>query len=216
MLKVIALTGVKTSGKTTAFNIIKDHIPEVIEIQLAKKLKDECAKVLNIERVLFDDPARKEVNLENPVYLDATNIAAIIRGYGIEPDFDKHVRPHIGTVLETPRRIAQYVGTEVLRTVSEDIHCIGATLDLPKEGIFVLTDMRFPNEFDFFANKFGGQFHPYFIQSNRAEFAGAQDMHPSEKLVLVTAKKCHKIENNASIADLSRAVAVELAAILDV
>lgn len=215
MKTILAFTGVKFSGKTTAFNTIKDLVPGVIEIQLAKKLKDECARHLKIDRELFDDPNRKEVPLETPVYLDVDNISAIIRSYGIEPDYDTHVRPHVGMVLETPRRAAQYVGTEVLRTVSEDIHCIGATLGLPEDGIFVLTDMRFPNEYQYFADRYGANFHPFFVQNNRAEYNGAADMHPSERQVLVTATKCEKIENNNSMTDFQQRVTARVNQILN-
>lgn len=211
MKTIIGLTGLKTSGKTTAFNAIKDVYPEIVEIQLAKKLKDVCAEFLGVDRVLFDDPARKEVKLEEPVYLEGPYIEAMIKSYGFVPDYDKHVRPHVGTVLESPRRIAQYVGTEVLRNVDDQIHCKGAVMDLPEEGLFVLTDMRFPNEYDFFANHYECNFYPYYIQSYRAEAAGAGDMHPSERMVLETAKNCTAISNNASqlefeykVADLTR------------
>lgn len=214
MKTIIALTGVKFSGKTTAFNIVKEQIPDVIEIQLAKKLKDECARVFNIDRPLFDDPARKELSLEMPVYLDAKNVSDLIRAYGVEPDYDTHVRPHVGMVLESPRRVAQYIGTEVLRTVSEDIHCIGATMNLPENGTFVVTDMRFPNEFAFFKANYGGVFYPFHVQNNQAELAGAKDMHPSERLVLETAKNCKPIPNNASIPEFRELVLKELQGVL--
>lgn len=199
MRKILAFTGVKFSGKTTAFNIIKEEIPNVIEIQLAKKLKDECARVFKIERSLFDDPKLKESPLENPIYLDVDQVKDLIRSYGIEPDYDKHVRPHVGMVLESPRRVAQYVGTEVLRNVDSDIHCIGATLNLPEDATFVLTDMRFPNEYEYFAKNYGQSFHPFYVQNNQAEFNASQDMHPSERMVLETAKRCKAIPNNDSI-----------------
>lgn len=210
MKTIIALTGVKFSGKTTAFNIVKEMIPEVIEIQLAKKLKDECARVFKIDRPLFDDPMRKELSLETPVYLDSANITELIRSYGVEPNYDVHVRPHIGMVLESPRRVAQYIGTEVLRTVDEDIHCMGATMNLPENATFVVTDMRFPNEYKFFKNNYGGVFYPFHVQNNQAELAGAQDMHPSERLVLETAKNCKKIPNNASIPEFAELVKAEV------
>jgi hypothetical protein len=204
MKTIIALTGVKFSGKTTAFNFLKEIMPSqspLIEIQLAKKLKDECSRVFKIERNLFDDSKLKEVSLEMPIYLSATDLTDLIRSYGVEPDYDTHVRPHVGMVLESPRRVAQYIGTEVLRTVNEDIHCMGATMNLPENGTFVVTDMRFPNEFNFFNKNYGECFHPFYIQNNQAELAGAQDMHPSERMVLVTAKRCKMIPNNSSISD---------------
>lgn len=200
MRTIMALTGVKTSGKTTAFNFVKEAYPDVWEIQLARKLKDECSRVFGVERVLFDDPARKEVELETPVYLNRKNVEAVIESYGKVPDYDKHVRPHVGKVLESPRRLAQYIGTEVLRNVDTDIHCIGATMDLPTEGLFVVTDMRFVSEFDFFKNNFAAEFFPFYVQNNRAEET-ATDPHPSEREVRDVAKRCKAIHNNGSMAE---------------
>lgn len=214
MKKILAFTGVKFSGKTTAFNIIKEEVPNVIEIQLAKKLKDECAKAFKIDRPLFDDPKLKEVALETPIYLDVANISELIRAYGVEPDFDQHVRPHIGMVLESPRRVAQYIGTEVLRTVNSDIHCLGAVMNLPEDGVFVVTDMRFPNEYEFFKKNYSESFHPFYVQNNKAEFNGSQDMHPSERQVLETAKNCKKVPNNDSIADFKVRVLEEIRKVL--
>lgn len=210
MRKILAFTGVKFSGKTTAFNIIKEEIPNVIEIQLAKKLKDECARVFKIERSLFDDPKLKEVALETPIYMDVDQIRDLIESYGVKADYDKHIRQHVGMVLESPRRVAQYVGTEVLRTVDSDIHCIGATLNLPEDATFVVTDMRFPNEFEYFNKNYGESFHPFYVQNNQAEFNASHDMHPSERMVLETAKRCKPVPNNDSMQAFKELVLKEI------
>ena len=214
MRTIIGLTGVKTSGKSTAFNLLKEQIPGLIEIQLAKKLKDVCASVLGIERDSFDNPDKKEVLLDTPIYLDRRNVTEMIEAFGFKVEdgraYDALVRPHIGTVLESPRRVAQYVGTEVLRALDEGIHCIGATMGLPENGIFVVTDMRFTNEFDYFKKNYSENFYPFHIQSNRAEAAGAGEMHPSERQVLETAKKCKRIENNGTIQELKGKLLIEL------
>ena len=207
MRTVIAFTGLKTSGKTTAFESVQGLYPEVTEITLAKKLKDVSSEVFEVPRDHFDDQAYKEVEFETPIYVESDHVYALIRAYGIEPDFDLHVRPHIGQVLESPRRVAQYVGTEILRNVDTDIHCIGATMDLPEEGLFVVTDMRFPSELEYFRDKFDCEFHPFYIQSHRAEANAGGDMHPSERQVLVTAESCTKLENNKTIRDFQDLVA---------
>ena len=214
MKTIIALTGVKTSGKSTAFNFVKEAYPEVREIQLAKRLKDACSDVLGIERDAFDNPAKKEVALETPVYLDQAKVESLIRYFGFEPDYDKHVRAHVGTVLETPRRAAQYVGTEILRAVDPDVHCKGSVLGLPEDGLFVVTDMRFLNEYDFFAKNYKFEFFPFYIQSDRAEF-NATDMHPSERQVLEVAKLCKKLPNNGSMEDLKAMVLEEISSVME-
>ncbi|PWU06084.1 MAG: hypothetical protein C5B47_08115 [Verrucomicrobia bacterium] len=203
MRTIIALTGLKTSGKSTAFGFIKEAYPEVVEIQLARKLKDESSRVFGIPRDAFDNPSLKEVPLEMPVFLDRARIEAMIRAFGFEPDYDKHVRPHVGVLLETPRRVAQFIGTEVLRNVDQDIHCRGAIMGIPDRGLFVITDMRFLSEFEFFSGTSG--FYPFYIQSDRAEM-GAIDMHPSEREVLKVAERCTRISNNGSLNDLKQRV----------
>lgn len=210
MKTIVALTGVKTSGKTTAFNFIKEAYPDVIEIQIARKLKDECARVFGVDRALFDDPARKEVELDTPIYLNKKNLEEVIAAYGKVSDYDLHVRPHVGIVLESPRRLAQYIGTEVLRNVDVDIHCIGATMNLPDDGFFVVTDMRFLSEFDYFKNNFTAEFFPYYVQSNRAEET-ATDPHPSEREVREVAKKCKPVPNNGSMSEFRLRVLDEVA-----
>jgi len=205
MIKVIGFTGVKKSGKTTAFDAIKAIYPSVIEIQLAKKLKDVCSEVLKIPRKHLDDQRYKEKPFEEPIYLEKSMLKEIVEAYGHRFRFTNQARMHVGVLLETPRRAAQYIGTEVLRELSEDIHCEGAIMGLPKEGIFVVTDMRFPNEFHFFNNHYRF-FYPFYIQRTREELNGAKDMHPSEKLVFETAKSCIKITNNNSRGEFERKV----------
>lgn len=210
MRTVIAFTGLKTSGKTTAFDMVKQIYPDAIEITLAKKLKDESARVFNIPRNHFDDQEFKEVPFETPVYVEAHHVYNLIQSYGFakeEIDFDTLVRPHIGQVLDSPRRVAQYVGTEILRNVDTDIHCKGATMGLSEEGLFVVTDMRFPSELEYFRDKFDCDFNPFYIQSYRAEAAAGGDMHPSERQVLVTAKSCTLLENNKTIREFQDKVA---------
>lgn len=198
---IIGLTGVKTSGKTTSFSILKELNPEIQEITLAKNLKDASAVALGVDRSLFDDPKTKEVDLEMPVNLDSKNVNAIFKYLKLENvDFDKHVRPHIGKILHTPRQIAQYVGTEVLRNYDEDIHCNLATRDLPDNGVFVVTDMRFQGEFNYFNERFPTTFYPVYVSNRVAELK--IDDHPSEKQVLEVAKRCERVDNNGSLQDL--------------
>ncbi len=213
MRTFIGLTGVKGSGKTTSFEIIKKAFPAVIEVTLASRLKDTCSKVLGIPREALDDPAVKEKELENLINLDTGNVTELIESFGLKPNFDAHIRPHLGKVLHTPREAAQYVGTEVLRNVEEQVHCLGATLDLPETGIFVVTDMRFWNEYNFFAENDECEFFPFFVHNYGAEAQLGENPHASEKYVLEIGDKCQRIDNNGTIAELETKV---LAAFEDV
>jgi hypothetical protein len=202
----IGFTGVKQAGKSTAFQFIKERFPLVQEVALADKLKNECARVFNLERVNFDAPELKERELEQPVYLDETNIQELLKAFNLTYDYDKHVRPHMGTILHTPRQVAQYVGTEVLRAVDPDVHCKGPVADLPAHGVFVVTDMRFHNEYDYFAKNYESNFFPFFINNYAAEAKAAKDSHASERYIFEIAKKCERVDNNGSLEDLRRQI----------
>jgi hypothetical protein len=198
-MMVIAFTGVKGAGKTTASNFLKEAIPELREVILADALKNASAMVFKIARNSFDDPKTKEKEFIMPIYLDERAVSSIFRCFNIEPNYDLHVRPHIGTVLHSPRRVAQYVGTEILRNYDSDIHCKTADLNIGSDGTFVITDMRFPSEYDYFHGKYGQNFYPYYINNFMAE--SYVDNHPSEKGVLEVAKHCLKIDNNGTLED---------------
>lgn len=202
MRVAIGFTGVKQAGKTTSFNYLKELYGSSIaikEIAFADRLKNTCAEVFSVPREDFDNPDTKEKALASPVAISEQDVIKFFSAFGIkEFSFDKHVKAHIGVVLETPRKIAQYVGTEVLRNVDKEIHCKGATMDLPSSGVFVFTDMRFPNEFDYLASVFGENFFPFYIDNKRAESVASLDPHPSEKFILDIAKKCQAINNNGT------------------
>ena len=195
----VGFTGVKESGKTTAFEAIKKKYPQVEEVMLAKKLKDTCAEVLGIPRNYFDDQAFKEVLLDNPVYLSEDLVKGLYESYDLTVDYEQFVRPHIGKLLHTPREAAQYVGTEVLRAVDPDIHCNAAIKFVPDAPVYIVTDMRFWNEFDFFNGNSEIEFSSFYIQNNKAEAKLGPNPHASEKFVLEIGKKCeYKIANDGT------------------
>lgn len=215
MKLVIGLTGVKQAGKTTTFNFLKERFPQVVEVALANKLKNVCSTAFGLKREAFDDPALKEVELDELVTLTEENLTHVLEGFGLPYTFDKHIRPHIGATLETARRVAQYIGTEVLRQVDPDVHCKSAVLDVPESAIAVVTDMRFHNEFDFFSTAYGTSFFPFYIHNPGAEAKAALDSHASERYILEIAKKCEKIDNTGSLESLRDSVVRKIGAALD-
>lgn len=203
-MKVIGLIGAKAAGKTTAAKIMRDLGLHIIEITLADKLKNVCAEVFEVPRDWFDFHNFKEKELEVPRYLTREILIQIFTSYDLltNPDFSKYLRPHIGKVLFTPRQIAQYVGTEVLRSVDPDIHCTSAVkaaagTTYTEESISVITDMRFPNEFEFF--KKSDEFYPIYIKNTAAEGVSGGDAHASEAHLKTLALKANKVENESSL-----------------
>lgn len=201
---VIGLIGAKGAGKTTAYNAIKDVL-DIQEVILASKLKDASAQAFGVPREYFDSHEFKEQDLEVPVYLDKLNLAHIFVLYGLSPDFDKYIRPHIGKVLHSPRQVAQYIGTEVLRNYDPDIHCNSAVLGI-KKSIGVVTDMRFPNEYSYFKEKYT-KFYTIYVQNTGAEIQASRDPHASEAYLKDLAKKCSEtIQNNGSMYEFTTKV----------
>lgn len=204
MKTVFGLIGAKGAGKTTAYTAIAE-IADVQEITLASKLKDVSAEVFQVKRDWFDSHQFKEKDLEDPIYLDGPKIKHIFSLYGVEADYDKFVRPHVGKVLLSPRQIAQYIGTEVLRTYMEDIHCFAAAAQVKKE-VGVVTDMRFPNEFAYFAKNYR-EFHSIYIQNIGAEIKASRDTHASEAHVQTLARQSSvTIQNNGSIREFQEKI----------
>jgi len=204
---IIGICGVKTSGKSTAADIIKDILNgNISESALAGKLKDVSAKVFGLTRDDFDNQDIKEVPFsDGPKTLTLEKIEEILLSFNTtltEELTDKYIESGIiDMYLGTPRVIAQIVGTEVLRaTGNVNIHC--ENMPLNENGITVVSDLRFPNEFDYFNNE-DFNFLPIYIQRDEAESFVTEDSHQSEKCVFEFSEKCNKIPNNGSLEQLN-------------
>ena len=190
----IGLIGAKGAGKTSAFEAISEEDTSVGEVTLAKKLKDVCATVSGVPRGHFDSHQFKESELGSPLFLNSNIVTDIYASYDLTIDYDTHIRPHIGKILYTPRQIAQYVGTEVLRAVESDIHCRVAA-ESTKTPIGVITDIRFPDEFEYFKGH-AKRFIPIYIKNTQAELTASGDTHASEQHLTALAKMSpYSIEN---------------------
>lgn len=203
---VIGLAGVKTSGKSTAANMIREFV-NAKEVALADKLKNTCAEVFGLERNQFDAQELKEVPFETPIELAVDDILNVLKSFNIKMGlipFAARYDKLIGMELETPRKIAQIVGTEILRaTGNPDIHCDSVSIE---EGVTIISDLRFPNEFEYFSKKDGIKFIPLHIQRDVAEAEVTEDSHPSEKCVFEFTDKCITINNNGSLSETERQI----------
>ncbi len=213
MKTIIGLAGVKTSGKSTVANIIKNILQEeVMESALADKLKDVCSDVFLIPRNHFDDQKLKEVPLEEPRILTVSDINKITEFFNvfskITPENRDRLNEIAGIVLKTPRQIAQTVGTEILRRAGdEDIHCKNVKLG---DNVTIISDIRFPNEFDYFNKLDNIFFLPFYIQRDEAEKHVTEHSHSSETSVFKFSDKCIKISNNKDLQNLENQIRLNL------
>ena len=202
---IIGLAGVKTSGKSTVCNMFREFI-KADESALADKLKNVSAEVFGLERNQFDAQELKEVPFDTPIILTAQNIADVLNGFNLSfsvKEFENLYGELVGTELSSPRRVAQFVGTEILRaTGDEDIHCDNVTIN--ENNITIISDLRFPNEYEYFQNKHNNgelTFIPLYVQRDEAEKHVTEDSHPSEKGVFIFSDKCIKIDNNGTFSN---------------
>jgi hypothetical protein len=217
---ILGFVGVKQSGKSTAVSILRKNYPQVIELMLAGKLKDVCCSVFGFRRTSAEDGVLKEKELDPPVVLSRETLKKIMEAYkedflrlGLNYTYDKHIRPHVGVVLYSLRQILQYVGTEVLKQVDPNIHCNVLAQKIEAGKVYSISDMRFPDEYDFFHTDVY-DLKAFYVKNNKAENLASGDMHPSERLILTTASKCVTIDNNGTLEDFERLVKKTLTVVL--
>lgn len=199
---IIGLSGVKESGKTTVSSILQKKLKNVKEVAIADKLKNTCAEVFNLDRSDFDDQNKKEKKFKDYKILDSKKIVKILNLYGIEvSNFDLLMditAKYNHSKLESPRHIAQYVGTEFLRNyISPDVHCESVNLS---STYTIVPDIRFQNEFEYFSNQKDAEYIPLYIHRKSAEAKVTKDSHISEKEVFKFCHNCIKINNNQPLA----------------
>lgn len=210
---VIGLVGVKTSGKSTVANILKQIISEKTEeAALADKLKNVCSEVFGVERKNFDEQSLKEVKFKTPVLLNSSKIESILKMFNVSITdglLQKYLAKNIeGMLLESPRHIAQIVGTEILRTAGdEDVHCKNLKLG---DNVTIVSDIRFPNEFMYFDKLNNIKFIPLYIHRIEAEKQINENSHSSETSVFHFCDKCLFINNNSTLEDLEKELEVNL------
>lgn len=211
--KIIAFAGSKAAGKTTAFTITSEVYPNVHELTFAGHLKKSCSEVFNIDLNRFNDQNLKERTMEDPVYLDEESLLQVIQKFNRTADREL-IRPFVGKMIDTPRQLLQFVGTEVLRKVDLLIHIKYAVENMPKDGIVLITDMRFLNEFEYFYENHPNEFTPFYIKNNQAEMIAESDTHPSERQLLLFRDRCKLLENNGTLQEFNILVKSKIAEIL--
>lgn len=207
---IIGLTGVKGSGKSTFASILNQVTDNGFEERmLAFKLKESCSKASGLHFDFFESQALKEKTLDNPIVLDLEKIQLILNEFDIPLSANNFslIQPFIGQTFFTPRRMLQHVGTELLRTFDQEIHCNFLYRTLNKNS--VVTDVRFANEYEFFKSK-SDLYLPVYICNDIAEQAAIQDGHPSEMQVFQFKEKCIKVDNNVKTVENMRSQIINL------
>jgi len=204
-MKVIGLTGFAKSGKSTAAEILKSLGGE--EVAFAKHLKDVCSAVFNVPRNHFDDQAFKEVRFDYDRFITPYDVERILNYFEVPARFvPGAIVAHNGVQLTSPRHVAQYVGTEILRAIDENIHINMAfkMASASKARFFICSDMRFDNELTAVQQNNGLSIG---ISRKKATPADLENLHGSEKEIPTLISQCDvKVENEGTIEDLQNTV----------
>lgn len=175
-MKIVGLTGFAKSGKSTVAGFLKELGGQ--EVAFAKHLKDVCSVALDIPRDYFDNQEFKEKPFF--VTLNEYDIGLILRYFQVSCVFEPEaIIKHAGVILESPRQIAQYVGTEILRAIDPNIH-INMAFKLnenSKAKFLICSDIRFENELKAVKGRGGVVMG---IQRDSIKPADMRNLHASE------------------------------------
>lgn len=148
--RVIGLIGNKESGKSTTARLIKEQFPTAQEVMLAGHLKRVLSEVFSLPLRIFEDQELKEKEILPNLILEKDIIQAIFKAFSMNLT-EETLKKHLDKEFKTTRKIMQYVGTDVLRAIDPDIHLKWALKNV-EAPLLIISDIRFPNEFDYFKN----------------------------------------------------------------
>lgn len=220
-MRVVSFTGPKGSGKDSSADILKEEKIASGSISFAGPLKKICCEVFKLHHNLVNDPILKEKEFDTPITLTSAHFRKInlLMTDILDQDeffynpYKASIAGLEGQVITTPRHLLQFIGTEYIRNrIHPDWHLQAAfsktTLaKLDEEGLYCVTDARFPNEYEFLANKFGEDFQGFYVERPEAEERLAQSTHASELQVLEVKKlipESNILKNDKSLEDLKK------------
>lgn len=188
---IIGLIGVAGSGKTTAANIIAEHLNPCLMVSFAGKLKRTCSKVFNVPLNDFEDRKAKE-DLHEDRYILLSDIVNVFSEFGIDAHNTKLLQM-AGTKYNSNRELLQIVGTDILRAHDPDIHT--KTIYPIDNMVLLVPDVRFANEAKYLDDH---KAYLVYIQNSNAESRVTKESHESEKEILEKTRKyaTHVISND--------------------
>ena len=212
---IIGICGAKGAGKDTACMTLQSQIPmfkNATRIAFADKLKITCAKALRLSEMLFFDEVFKEKEFVVPLTITAVQLREIFSDFGIivkeTPYNFEDGRAllifkrglNMCRNLITPRQILQIVGTNILREYDSLIHIRAALRNYKPSKVFIVTDMRFMNEFLYLLYR-ASSFVGLYVNNPVLEIQKMSliNPHSSELGYKQFSPLCLEIENDSSL-----------------
>lgn len=197
-MKIVGLVGPKGSGKDTVAALLKDLNKSNGKISFAGPLKEIISKVFDVSLTVLNDPVLKEKPFKTPIVLTSRNLRAVKhecmeRLDRFSEDGTLLYFPDKATIsglegreMKSPRELMQVIGTDFIRMrIFDEWHTRAAFAEpalakLVKGGVYCVTDVRFVNEYEYLANKYGKDFVCFYVERPEAEARLAEATHPSE------------------------------------
>lgn len=205
-MKLIVFVGPRNSGKDTCASVVQGMGLAGDTVKFAGPLKDICSDTFGISRRIFEHPGEKEAAGEYQVgSFEIGCLVHLMSGYlpmnqKQERDFLRSFANHAGTVLNSPRQVLQYVGTEMIRAADYDWHCKAAFANIENlSDTMVVTDCRFLNEYSYLMEHHEPDF--YYVDRPLAEVQLAAATHTSEKEIYLVRQEISKVIHNTGSAE---------------
>ena len=201
---VLGLSGAAGSGKDTVADYLISERGWTKKLSFAANLKEMCRRIFYLSHDQINLQEEKARMFATPKEFTQRNLASIMAWMStthpqasIPKESMTKVLSLIGTKLDNPRKILQFIGTEFCRTLIPTYHldCLMQKIEKEPDGFFIITDARFPNEGDLIADKLGGMV----ARLERPSPEAAQNIdraHPSETAMLEWGRFGDTINNN--------------------
>lgn len=197
---IIGINGKIGHGKDTVCKIIQNLMPPTPwetsweNKKFARKLKEVAGLLLGFPPEVFEDQQFKATYLSDCwSYLPPIGEDMLTDGIGLA--FKKM----------TVREFLQKLGTNAVREgLHRDTWVNALFSDLQPTSRWIITDMRFPNEFDAVAAK-GGKTIRVTRRLAAPAYPTLEDLHPSET-ALDSFQFDYEIENDGTLEDLTKEV----------
>ena len=168
-------------GKDVAAKYLVDKYG-FTKVAFADNLKECCMAVCGLTAPQVFDGDKKQELFNTPFVFDEKYHLGVLSWMACSlgcsvADFEKTGFSSIGAVLNTPRDILQFVGTDVMRYHSNNYHVEVCFSGMAKNKNYVISDVRFRNEAEAVVSACG-----YCVKINRPprEMSKTNDAHASE------------------------------------
>lgn len=160
---VLGISGPAGAGKDTIGDYLVEQYDWSGKLSFARNLKNMCKKVFNLTEWQVASQEGKQELFKEPIVFSGGQLGSILYwmsrthgNYPLQKGASQKVKSLVGTELESARKVLQFVGTDICRTLIPTYHIDIVFRDAQAEGHWIITDVRFPDEGELIKDRLGG------------------------------------------------------------